>query len=216
MRASRIQVPLSLDRLLPSGSYSSGLHASKTPLVRPSPGSWAHRKTEMVGSTCLFSAHLPMPTGSPPNLIPSLPVPGSHPPEGVESHHLWPPPVSVGQDLSHSCQEAPLLLLRVRAPPLRTSPGMASGPREQGLFSISQVWEILLAFPLPGEACLWFQSRPCLPKTPRIPPALAPMASRRECCLLPALKARAARERVAAGRETRGAPPPGAPPQSGW
>lgn len=25
---------------------------------------------------------------------------------------------------------------------------MASGPREQGLFSISQVWEILLAFPL--------------------------------------------------------------------
>lgn len=145
-----------------------------------------------------------MPTGSPPNLIPSLPVPGSHPP-GVESHHLWPPPVSVSQDLSHNCQEAPLLLLRGeelfttglpqgwhQAPGNRVcSPSHRSG--KSSLHSHS--W----------PACLWFQSRPAFLKTPRIPPALAPIPSRRECCLLPALKARV-RERWLLERN-KGTPP---------
>lgn len=104
-----------------------------------------------------------MPTGSPPNLIPSLPVPGSHPP-GVESHRLWPPPVSVSQDLSHKCQEAPLLLLRGeelfttglpqgrhQAPGSRVcSPSHRSG--KSSLHSHS--W----------PACLWFQSRPAFLK----------------------------------------------------
>ena len=53
---------------------------------------------------------------------------------------------------------------------------MASGPREQGLFSISQVWEILLAFPLLASLLMVLEQTD-LPKTPQIPPALAPMAS---------------------------------------
>lgn len=111
MRTRRIQLTSVIRQaLLLSGSYSSELHASKTPPARPSPGSWACRKTEMMGFH-MPAQPPPHANRSPPNLTPNLAVPGSHP-LGMESHHLWPPPVSVSQDLPHKCREAPLLLLR--------------------------------------------------------------------------------------------------------
>lgn len=90
------------------------------------------------------------------------------------------PPALVSQDLTHECQGTPPASPHWRGP----LPGTTSGLREQVLFSISQVWEILLAFPLLASL-LMILEQGSLPKTPRIPPALGPLpvAFRQEYCL---------------------------------